>query len=166
MISEVVKIDQFGTLRSGFRNIRCAIDGRRFVFELIPSVLLPPDTAQSENPDPLLRKLTRGASLVVEGSSALRLEFDDIHGMAVHADVDADLFGGIQSNWREAPYVVGSVYYPLLEIMNSPWKAQLPDWRRRDDAAMRHIRMISDECSFDVLGELVSGTWIENVAAD
>ncbi len=29
MISEVVKIDQFGTLRSGFRNIRCAIDGRR-----------------------------------------------------------------------------------------------------------------------------------------
>ena len=163
---EIVRIDQFGVPTSGLRNIRCAIDGRRAVFDLVPERVLPPDPAKADHPDPMIRRLTEGASLVVEGPMALRLEFWRVLGLAADSDSDVDLFGGLQGDWSSNPRLNDSqtFFYPLLEIRSSPWKALLPEWRGRDDADIRHIRMISAECSYDVLGELGAGTWIDSRA--
>jgi hypothetical protein len=161
---EIVGIEKFGVLTSGLRNIRCQIDGGSAVFDFIPEALLPPDPAQITETNSILRRLQAGASLVVEGPTMLRLEIHGLLGMAVDADIDVDLYGGLHNNWRDAPKLADKkTYYPLLEIRNSPWKAQLPDWRRRDDPEVRHFRMISAECSFDLLGELLSGSWIANL---
>lgn len=163
MTSEIVRIDQFGILTSGFRNIRCGIDNTRAVFDLIPEQLVAPASADLKHVPSFMRKHLDGARLVVEGQSALRLEFDCVLGVAVDTDTGVDLFGGLQANWVSAPRLEGSKsFYPLLEITNSPWKGQLPEWGRRDDPAIRHIRMISAECSFDVLGEFSSGAWMAN----
>lgn len=167
MASEIVRIDQFGLLTSALRNIRCSIDGKRGVFDLVPEKLLPPDTAPLTETNPTLRRLQAGASLVVEGPTMLRLEFHSLLGMAVDADIDVDLYGGLHDNWRNTPKIGDkNTFYPLLEIRNSLWKAQLPEWRRRDDPGVKHIRMISAECSFDLLGELVDGTWLTNDASE
>ena len=166
MPAEIVRVDQFGLLTTGLRNIRCDIDGRAATFELVPEQLLPPDVTTGGR-DPIVSLLTQGASRVVEGRLALRLEFSHLVALAADNDVDVDLFGGLQTNWAASPRLEGSrTFYPLLEIRNSAWKAQLPEWRRRDDPDVRHIRMISAECSFDVLGELVSGVWVANSHAE
>ncbi len=163
MTFEIVKVDQFGELTSALRNIRCNIDGRAGTFELVPERMLLADFDTGDERDPIVRRLIQGASRVVEGSLALRLEFSHVLAITADNDVDADLFGGLQADWGSNPRLPGSQsFYPLLEICNSGWKAQLPEWRRRDDPHVRHIRMISTECSFDVLGELVSGEWIAN----
>ena len=83
--------------------------------------------------------------------------------IAADTDIDVDLFGGLHEGWSNAPRLQDSQsYYPLLEIENSPWKEQLPEWRHRDDPAIKHFRAISAECSFDILGEAPSGVWMPN----
>ena len=169
MDAEVLKVEKFGTFNCGLRNIRCQIDGRSAVFHLIPERLSPPDPtdpAIARESDPTIRRMLVGASLVVEGDTALRLEFSHLMGIAVDTDIDVDLFGGLHHNSRDAPRLANkATYIPLLEIRKSAWKAQLPEWRRRDDPDIQHFRMISAECSFDVLGELSSGVWVDNTPA-
>lgn len=162
----IEKIERYGLLKSGFRNIRSRIDGISAEFDLIPEVSVPvgdDDPGIAGLPHPLVANLMRGASRLIEGEAALRITFSYLMAVAVDTDIDVDLFGGLHERWSSAPKIDGSSsYYPLLEIRGSPWKAQLPDWRRRDDPLIRHIRMISAECSFDVLGDLSGGVWVSN----
>lgn len=161
----IVKFEAFGKLTSPLRNIRCHIDAHEAVFELVPEALRPPGPDPVDVtgiPSPLVRVIS-SASLVLESERMLRIEIGELRGIAVDADVDIDLFGGLTGDGSEQPRLAGSTFfYPLIEIENSPWKAQLPDWRGRDDPDIRHLRMISATCSYDVLGEVLSGNWMPN----
>jgi hypothetical protein len=163
--AEIVRIDEFGLLAAGFRKIRCSIDGSRAVFELVPESDTEVTDGDLVDASPEERRWIAGARRVIEGPLALRIEVHHLIAIAGDADVDADIFGGLHCNWRDAPKLPNSnVFYPLLEITNSPWKIQLPEWRRRDDPDVRHVRMISAECSYDILGEFGTGVWVANVS--
>jgi hypothetical protein len=141
---KIVPITQFGELAAGFRNIRSQLDGEEGVFDLVVEKVVP-------------------SHLVVEGATLLRLRFSWLLAVAVDYDIDVDMFGGLGKTWLGAPRLPGgNTIYPLLEITDSTWKSQLPEWRARDNPDVRHIRMIGAIASFDVLGELESGEWLEN----
>lgn len=160
---KIVPITQFGELTAGFRNIRTQLDGEEGVFDLVPEQLLPAGSVESGETLPELKRLLNSSSLVVEGATLLRLRFSWLLAIAADYDIDVDLFGGLGKTWRDAPRLPGSnASYPLVEVTDSPWKAQLPEWRARDNPDVRHIRMIGAIVSFDVLGELESGEWLEN----
>lgn len=163
---KIVPINDFGELTAGFRNIRARIDAETGVFDLVYEKLIPPGSVGSDETHPALKRLQENSSLVVEGPTLLRVEFSWLLGVAIDYDIDADLFGGLWQNWKEAPRLQGSsVFYPFVEIKESPWKAQLPEWRARDNPDVRHFRMVSAVVSFDVLGELASGVWLDNPSA-
>lgn len=161
---KIIRVTEFGDIPAPLRNIRASIDGKQGVFDLVPERVLEPGAVPIDEPNPIIRKLLVGARPVVEGFSALRIEFDYLYAVAVDADVDGNLFGGLRANWSDAPrFEEGKPsFFPLLEIIASPWKAQLPEWRGRDRPEVRHIRMISAECSYDILGEPSRAHWIEN----
>lgn len=163
----IVPVTDFGLLTDGFRNIRMQTDAESGIFDLVPERLLEPGSADNIEQDPTLHKIVKGARLIVEGPTMLRVRFDWLIAVAGGSDVDADIFGGLHAGWRETPKLRHkSVYYPFLEIQSSPWKAQLPEWRGRDNPDIRHFRMISGAVSFDVLGELGAGEWQDNPYAD
>ena len=161
---KIIRVTEFGDIPAPLRNIRAGIDGKQGVFDLVPERVLEPGAVPIDEPNPIIRKLLVGARPVVEGFSALRIVCDYLYAVAVDADVDVDLFGGLRANWSDAPrFEEGKPsFFPLLEIIASPWKAQLPEWRGRDRPEVRHIRMISAECSYDILGEPSRAHWIEN----
>jgi hypothetical protein len=141
---KIIPITQFGEFTDIFLNIRSHLYDEEGVFDLFVRKVLP-------------------SALAVEEATLLRLRFSWLLGVAVDYDIDVDLFGGLGKTWEPAPRLPGrNEMYPLLEITDSPWKAQLPEWRARDNPDVRHIRMIGNITSFDVLGELESGEWIEN----
>lgn len=161
---KIVPIHNFGELAAGFWNIRANIDGDTGIFDLISEKLLPPGSVESDETHPVLKRLHDKSSLVVEGATLLRVEFSWLLAVAVDFDIDVDLFGDLWQNWQEmAPQMPGcAAFYPFVEIKESPWKARLPEWRARDNPDVRHFRMLSALVSFDVLGELASGAWLNN----
>lgn len=160
---KIVPINDFGELTAGFRNIRARIDGETGVLDLVSQKLIPTGSVESDEKHPAMKRLEENPSLVVEGPTLLRVEFNWLLAVAIDYDIDADLFGGLWHNWKEAPRLQGSrAVYPFVEFKESPWKAQLPEWRERDNPDVRHFRMVSAVVSFDVLGELTSGVWLNN----
>lgn len=138
------------------------LDGTSAIFELVPELIV-----SNNNFDPNceeivpIKKLLKTASAIIESNNFLKIEFDTVLGIAVDTDIDVDLYGGLQKGWDTAPKIAGSnSYYPFLEIENSPWKKQLPNFRGRDEPDIKHYRLISWECSFDVLAWEPSGKWI------
>jgi len=154
------KMTEFGILETGFRNAQMNVDFDLLVLKLIPETkLIGPSDLRREQNNTIL-KLLKSSQEVVEAKTCLHLSFEYIKAVAFDSDLDADLFGGLKKQWMEAPKVEGrSFIYPLLEILDSPWKAQLPEWRGRDDPDIKHVRAITAECSFDILAELTSGDW-------
>lgn len=156
-------IEEFGPIDAPLRNIRFSVDRTTLTAELIPEIVLdePVDIKDEDNPG--VRAILQGGRPIVEGSRTLRLSFDYILAVAVDADTHSDLFGGLHEGWNMAPRIDGSrAYYPLLEIMDSAWKAKLVEERGPENPNWRHIRMISGECSLDVLGEMPTGGWHPN----
>lgn len=93
----IEKIERYGLLKSGFRNIRSRIDGISAEFDLIPEVSVPvgdDDPGIAGLPHPLVANLMRGASRLIEGEAALRITFSYLMAVAVDTDIDVDLFGG------------------------------------------------------------------------
>lgn len=157
------KIDNFGELNSPLRNIRFKVDGRALTADLIPEIVESESYDASDERDPILRRILSGGHLIVEGTQLLRLEFEYILAMAVDADTHSDMFGGLHSGWLSAPRLSKSrSFYPLLEIEDSKWKARLSEVVGPDNPNWRHLRMISGECSLDVLGEMPTGSWHPN----
>lgn len=156
-------VTEFGAFKEPLRNIQMFLDGRSAAFYLIPEAIShePPDLSEIDNPD--LRSVLADTEEIIESATCLRLEFDWIYAVAIDSDVGGDLFGGVQSNWQEAPLLTpkGS-YYPCLEILNSEWARKIPEWQVHPVWEVRHFRFISTECSFDILGPGPSGTWIYN----
>lgn len=156
-------IEEFGCINAPLRNIRSSVDGNTLTAELIPEVVLDKLVDLPDDEDQGVRRILRGSRPIVEGSRALHLRFDYVLAMAVDADTHSDLFGGLHDEWHLAPRIVTSrAYYPLLEITESAWKAKLVEELGPENPNWRHIRMISGECSLDVLGEMPTGAWYAN----
>jgi hypothetical protein len=159
-------IEEFGAIEAPLRNIRFSVDCKTLTTELIPEVVQDKPIDLRDEGDPGIRKILGGGRPIVEGSRALHLRFEYILAMAVDADTHSDLFGGLREGWNMAPRISGSrAYYPLLEIKDSAWKAKLVEEMGPENPNWRHIRMISGECSLDVLGEMPSGAWHTNPSA-
>ena len=151
---------EFGECSEPIRNIIFKIDGTELVLDLIPETILDEQSNHEDEPNLKIRELLRSSKPIVEAERFLRLEFEHILAVAVDTDIDVDLFGGLLNDWASAPRMPPkNTYYPLLEICDSPWKSQLPDHRGRDDPNIYHIKAISMECSFDILGLLPVGNW-------
>ncbi len=156
----------FGVIETSLRNIRMSVDATQVVLELIPARILDQPGDPGDEPNEAIRRLIRGAKPIVEADEYLKLRFDHILAIAIDTDIDVDLFGGLHKDWSEAPRLYGEKsFYPLLEVKDSPWKSQLPDFRGRDDPHIRHLRAISMECSFDILGNFPEGEWISSTPA-
>ncbi|MEL6568984.1 MAG: hypothetical protein AAFQ22_11235 [Pseudomonadota bacterium] len=156
-------INQFGEFERPLRNIRFSVDGLSLEMRLIPERVLQESHKPDEQDSDSVKRLTRGASEILEGDRCLRLRFPFFLAIAVDTDIDVDLFGGLHADWRSAPRIKGrSSFYPLLEIVGSNWKQKLPDFRGRESNNIRHIRAISAECSLDILGEIGAGVWENN----
>jgi hypothetical protein len=161
----ILAMTQFGVLETPLRNIRFAVDGTALVARLIPERVTLETPKPGDFPE-ALHKYFENARLVVEGPEMLVLTFEHVVAVAVDTDVDVDLFGGLHAGWKEAPKLPDSKsYYPLLEIADSHWKSQLPDFRGRDEPWLHHFRAISAECSLDILGTFPTGAWEVNPAA-
>lgn len=130
-------VTDFGVFDKPLRNIRMYLDGVSIRTQLIPQLVLNKNV-DLEGRNEAERIILKDARPVVEGNTCLELNFELVLAIAVDTDIDVDLFGGLHEDWSDAPNLQNShSYYPLLEITNSPWKAQLPDWRRRDDPTIR-----------------------------
>ena len=154
------KMTEFGILENGFRNAQMNVDFDTIVFKLISETkLIGPSDFRHEN-NQTISKLLKSSQEIIESKNCLQLNFDCVKAVAFDSDLGVDMFGGVHDGWMKAPKVAGkSFIYPLLEVLNSPWKAQLPEWRGRDDPDIKHIRAVTAECSFDILAELTSGDW-------
>jgi len=156
-------IEEFGSIDAPLRNIRFCVDRNTLTAELIPEVVLDEPVDLEGEDNPRVRAILRAGRPIVEGSRALHLRFDYILAVAVDADTHSDLFGGLHEGWNLAPRIVGSrAFYPLLEIHESAWKAKLVEELGPENPNWRHLRMISGECSLDVLGEMPTGAWHAN----
>ncbi len=157
------RITEFGDHKAPLRNIIVKVDGTELILDLIPAITLDEPGNYEDEPNEILRELLLNSKPIIEGKHFLRLEFEHILAVAIHTDIDVDLFGGLQGDWHTAPKnPPTNSYYPLLELCNSSWKSQLPDYQGRDDKNIHHIRAFSMECSLDVLGFFPIGNWVEH----
>lgn len=156
-------IEHFGTLKTPLRNIISLVDGEALTLDLIPEIIEADSNEHLDEPREGIRALLQTSRAIVEAKQFLRLEFDYILAMAIEADIDADMFGGLHDGWKDAPLLHSTKsYYPLLEICDSKWKTLQPDYQGGDDENIRHIRVISLECSFDILGSFPEGKWMDD----
>ena len=156
-------VKDFGELKTPFRNILYRADGKSLEVDLIPECVQSEPARSEEEVDPVIRKITEGAKPVTEGNKLLRLSFEYILAIAADADTNMQLFGDLHSNWANTPRIPNSRwFYPILELTDSSWKKQTREEFGSDNSNWRHIRLISSECSIDVLGEMPTGQWRDN----
>ena len=160
---KIVALTQFGTLDTPLRNVRFGVDGTSMFAELIVEQVIRKPRLVFNLGESTAQNVLHGGYPVVEGDRLLRLEFEYILAIAADTDIDVDLFGGLHEAWSDAPRLHSTkAFYPFLEIVDSPWKKQLPEHRGKDDPDIRHFRIISAECSVDLLATAPSGAWQEN----
>jgi len=160
---KIVALTQFGTLDTPLRNVRFGVDGTSLFAELIMEQVIRKPRLVVNLEESATQNVLHSGYPVVQGNRLLRLEFENILAIAVDTDIDVDLFGGLHEAWSDAPRLQSTkAFYPFLEIVDSPWKQQLPEYRGKDDPDIRHFRIISAECSLDVLATTPSGAWQEN----
>lgn len=158
---EIIRNLSIGVIDKPLRNIRMSFDGHAAVFDLIPQLVVSNNNFDPNLKPSPLKNVLKDANEIIEANVCLRVEFDTILGLAMDADIDVDLYGGLYDGWETAPkFKDSNSFYPFLEILNSPWKKQLPDHRGRDNPEIKHYRLISSGGSFDILAWEPTGKWI------
>lgn len=161
---KITRNKSFGVIDKPLRNIRMNYDGHSAIFDLIPELIVSNNNFNPSTEVPLpLKRVLKVANEIIEANTCLRIEFDTVLGLALDTDIDVDLYGELHKGWEAAPKLKGSnSYYPFLEIQNSPWKKQLPDYRGKDNPEIKHYRLISSGGSFDILAWEPTGKWISS----
>lgn len=158
---KIIRNVSIGVIDRPLRKIRMSFDEYAAVFDLIPERVVSNNNLDHNLKASPLKNVLKDANEIIEENVCLRVEFDTILGLAMDADIDVDLYGGLHDGWITAPKLKDSnSFYPFLEIVNSPWKKQLPDYHGRDNPEIKHYRLISAGGSFDILAWEPTGKWV------
>jgi len=158
---KIIRNTSIGTFKTPLRNIRLKFDGYAATFDLIPGLVVSNNNFDPNLKNSALQDIFENSNEIIESSDYLKVEFDAVLGLALDADIDVDLYGGLHDGWATAPKFENSnAIYPFLEMLDSPWKKQLPDYKGRDNPEIKHYRLISSGGSFDVLAWEPAGKWI------
>ncbi len=154
-------IKDWGEVEGEFRNILLYMDGNSLTLDLVPSEVSTGPVDVSDETDEALRRLKAGSKLVVEANRCLRLSFDAVLAVAVREEF-VDLFEDLYQGLPDAgPKLANGVaVWPLLEVIDSPWKSKLPHYQGGDNEDIRHMKFLSMECFVDVLGYAPKATWM------
>lgn len=156
-------VKEWGEFEQALRNILLHLDGNALTLDLVPSVVSPDPVDVGDETDEALRDLKARSQLIVEGNTCLRLSFETVLAVAVREEF-VDLFGDLYQGLPDAaPKLANSLaVWPLLEVMESPWKSTLPDYQGGDDDNLRHFKVLSMECLVDVLGYTPTANWVQH----
>jgi len=158
---KIIRNTSFGVFKTPLRNIQMKFDGYAATFDLVPGLVVSNNNFDPNLKNSALQNMFKNANEIIESSDYLKVEFDTVLGLALDADIDVDLYGGLHQGWEAAPKFKNSnAIYPFLEIVDSPWKKQLPDHRGRDNPEIKHYRLISSGGGFDILAWEPTGKWV------
>lgn len=155
---------EFGDFAAPLRNICVRLDGLWLQLDLVPSqtVDAPPDINFDD--DPVLKRLTAGAQLIVEATSFLRLTFDQAPAIKIHEEFAAQYADEhLNAALVAVEKLPGGGIWPICEIIDSPWLATFPDYTTAGHPLRRHWKMWCMETSVDVIGDLPTAEWMSKI---
>lgn len=118
--------------KKGLFNIRMKLDGTNAVVDLL----------ESEN-----------------RPNFMRLHFVDIVAICIQEEL-VDLVDDLKWLRGKRPALPNCQAYPFVHVINSRWRARVPDWLRGDDPDVKHYNIISVETCIDVIGRLKQIEWV------
>tara|TARA_R110002072_G_scaffold121521_1_gene255378 strand:+ start:739 stop:1260 length:522 start_codon:yes stop_codon:yes gene_type:complete len=154
-------VADFGEFSQPLRNIRAYLNDDCLVLDLVPRAKEPVRFPVDEDAPEYMKVILGDAPReIVESDRFLRLEFSAVWGWMVHEEFAENVaFSLPLADWPKVP---GAKHgYPIVEVIGSPWRAQVPDYQRGDNPDLCHFSIRSMTTYMDVIGWRPEGRWLD-----
>lgn len=162
-LTEFVPVESYGKIERPLRNIRFAMDEHLLLADLVPCAesLSASDPRAHESWHVPYENGTQ-QRFIVEGNRALRLTIHSPRGLILFPELHENFVFDSTRADETRPRIHGNEVWPLLLVVNSPWRRALPIADGGDIDTIQHYRIYSMTMAVDLLGTIERGEWVEN----
>ena len=153
-------VPDFGNFEQPLRNIRAFLNETVLVVDLVPAAAESVEREIPESTPEYMKVILGSAREIVEDDRFLRLDFGQVWGWMVHDEFAENVaFSLPDSGWPKVPGFKHG--HPLVEVVGSPWRAQVPEHQCGDNPNLCHFRIISMTTYMDIIAWRPEGRWLD-----